>query len=125
SKPTGWQGILRKMVDMGRWTGIRPWPYIDLALQELGVTPKEGVGEVFGPAQRFWEAYQRETGGLPPGGRTPTGRWIFQYLTRRRIAEMEAEGLLTHAQALAAMSHEAGQPWEDAPEEMGDAEIPF
>ena len=112
--PTGWQGILRNMVDMGRWTGIRPWPYIDLALQELGVTPKEGVGEVFGPAQRFWEAYLRETGGLPPGGRTPTGQWIFQYLTRRRIAEMEAEGLLTHAQALASMSHEAGQPWEDA-----------
>jgi len=113
-KPTGWQGAVRWMVDLGKWTGIRPWPYIDIGLQELGVLPREGMGELFGPVQRFLEAYLRETGELPPGGRTATGQWIFEYLTRRRVAEMEAEGEITHLQALEAMAHTAGPIWDQA-----------
>ena len=115
-EPTGWAKIVKDAVNLGRFGGIRPWPWIDLGLQAADVFPREGVGEVFGPVQRAIGLAGRAAGAQPPEGVTRTSQWLFSYYTRRRISEMEAEGLIDHAAALDALSTEGGEAWADAQE---------
>jgi len=100
---------LQWLVQAGQSMGITPWPWISAGLEKIGAMAPGSTQLSIGPQQRAVELGLQAAGMRQPGeglfGYTPTSKFLTDYYINRRLSEMEAEGSLTHAQALAALKN--------------------
>ena len=119
-----WQKFLKGMVDAGRWTGIGPWPWVDGALQKMGVLPERDLSKgVFGPVQRLIENVMIQQGIIEPWesmfGVADTFRsnqWM--YYINRRLSELHAEGQITQEEFNLALGNPDNELFKKAKEQV-------
>jgi hypothetical protein len=106
------QGVnkyLQWLIQAGQSMGITPWPWISYGAEKVGAMQPGSTQLSIGPQQRAVELGLQATGLRQPGeglfGYTTTSKFLTDYYINRRISEMEAEGSLTHAEALAALKN--------------------
>ena len=112
-----WQQVLKGVVDAGRWVGMGPWPVADVILQKIGALPERDVTRgIFGPVQRLIENIAIQQGLIEPweslsGSTDPGTRRLWDYYINRRLAELEAEGQITHAEFNEALDNPEHELW--------------
>ncbi|MBN2229968.1 MAG: hypothetical protein JW779_10320, partial [Candidatus Thorarchaeota archaeon] len=117
------QKFLQWMIQSGQRIGITPWPWVQGGMEQLGVMPDGSTNWNMGPVQRALELGLQwpEIEALQPGegllGDTTTSKWLRDYYVNRRIAEMEAEGLITHEEAMMALREPESEIYQRA---LGD-----
>lgn len=106
-------GLLRALqvlTDAGKLAGINPWPWVTFGMEKMGITAGGSSNNYFlGPLQRVYELVMQKTGRMEPDqtlfGTNPVSEFMISYNANRRIAEMEAEGIITHDEAIDAINN--------------------
>lgn len=102
----GVQSWMQKLVTGFGYFGITPWPWVAHGLERIGAIPGGRNKLSFGPHQRALEYLFQARGSLEPGetffGQSELSEQLTDYYINRRIVSMEAEGLITESQRLAA-----------------------
>ena len=109
------QAIAQAIFTSPDWMGIRPYPVWEALEEKLGVRPPGYRTEIFGPLQRVpgiegaLDALQAFLG--LEGHSTEA---LTEYLVKRRIAEMIAEGLIPYSVGYSAKSNPSDPVYQEA-----------
>lgn len=110
------QQMAQEAIKVMGYFGIRPWPWIQELETRMGLRGQPLRGDLFGPVQMLpivgpvLDKLQNALG-LGP---TQANEDLVMYATNRRIAEMEAEGTITHSEALRAQFNPSHPRWQEA-----------